>query len=72
MIGGEGMSNSGPNVPGPDIGRADLWGKSVGLVGCGFMGRRLLELLRPFQTTVFVYDPYLPAEAGPSSLPIRI
>ena len=26
--------------------------------------RRLLALLRPFETTVYVYDPYLPAEAA--------
>jgi phosphoglycerate dehydrogenase-like enzyme len=36
----------------------------VGLIGCGFIGRRLLELLRPFQTEVFVFDPYLPPEAA--------
>ncbi|MEZ4673615.1 MAG: hydroxyacid dehydrogenase [Caldilineaceae bacterium] len=39
-----------------------LTGKRVGLIGCGHMGRRLLELLRPFQVDVWVYDPYLPRE----------
>lgn len=38
--------------------------KDVGLVGCGFMGRRLLDLLKPFRCSVFVYDPYLPPEAA--------
>ncbi len=39
-----------------------LTGKRVGLIGCGHMGRRLLELLRPFQVELWVYDPYLPRE----------
>jgi phosphoglycerate dehydrogenase-like enzyme len=67
MIGGG--SGPGDMTPGRDphvdtLGREDLWGKSVGLIGCGFIGRRLLELLRPFQTEVFVFDPYLPPEAA--------
>ena len=60
MTGGEGFDRG----KGGNLGQEDLWGKDVGLVGCGFMGRRLLELLRPFQTNVFVYDPYLPAETA--------
>ena len=47
-----------------ELGQEDLWGKDVGLVGCGFMGRRLLDLLKPFQCSVYVYDPYLPREAA--------
>jgi len=39
-----------------------LTGKRVGLIGCGHMGRRLIELLRPFQVEIWVYDPYLPRE----------
>jgi len=42
--------------------QGELWGKRVGLIGCGHMGRRLMKLLQPFQTEVFVYDPYLPRE----------
>jgi phosphoglycerate dehydrogenase-like enzyme len=42
--------------------QGELWGKRVGLIGCGHMGRRLMEFLRPFQTEIFVYDPYLPRE----------
>lgn len=39
-----------------------LTGKRVGLIGCGHMGRRLLQLLRPFSVEIWVYDPYLPRE----------
>ena len=42
--------------------RGELWGKRVGLIGCGHMGRRLMKLIAPFQTEIFVYDPYLPRE----------
>ncbi len=42
--------------------QGELWGKRVGLIGCGHMGRRLMSFLRPFQTDIFVYDPYLPQE----------
>jgi len=40
----------------------ELTGRTVGLIGCGIIGRRLLELLEPFRTTIFVYDPYVPRE----------
>lgn len=42
--------------------QGELWGKRVGLIGCGHMGRRLMKLMAPFQTDIFVYDPYLPRE----------
>ena len=32
----------------------------MGLIGCGHVGRRLIELLRPFRVNIQVYDPYLP------------
>lgn len=35
----------------------------IGLVGLGTIGRRLLELLRPFHCRVHVYDPYVAPEA---------
>ena len=37
-----------------------LTGKRVGLIGGGHMGRRLIKLLRPFETEIWVHDPYLP------------
>lgn len=47
-----------PNIPPGQ----DLTGKTVGLVGCGTIGKKLVELLQPFQCQILVYDPYLPAE----------
>ena len=40
----------------------ELTGKRVGLVGCGHVGQRLVELLAPFRVDLKVHDPYLPAE----------
>lgn len=40
----------------------ELSGRTVGLIGCGIIGRRLLELLEPFHTDTFVHDPYVPRE----------
>ena len=47
-----------------DVGyrNGELTGKTVGLIGCGIIGRRLLELLEPFRCTIFVHDPYVPRE----------
>ena len=39
-----------------------LYGKRVGLIGCGHMGRRLIKLLQGFAVEIWVYDPYLPPE----------
>ena len=39
-----------------------LTGRRVGLIGCGHIGRRLVEFLRPFKVEIWVHDPYLPAE----------
>lgn len=57
-----------------DVVRAQKWGVSetrrgtlagtrVGIYGCGVIGRRFVELLRPFGAEIRVYDPY--AEAIP-------
>jgi len=37
------------------------FGKTVGLVGASRVGRRVIELLRPFDLAVQVHDPYLTA-----------
>lgn len=36
------------------------YGSTVGLVSLGLIGRRVLELLKPFDLKVLAYDPYLP------------
>lgn len=38
----------------------ELTGKTVGLVGCGYIGRRLLELLAPFHCDILAFDPHVP------------
>ena len=38
--------------------------KTVGLVGASRIGRRVAELLRPFDFDVLVYDPYLASEVA--------
>ncbi len=40
----------------------ELTGRTVGLIGCGIIGRRLLELLEPFRCRVLIHDPYVPRE----------
>jgi phosphoglycerate dehydrogenase-like enzyme len=39
-------------------------GKVVGLVGASRVGRKLIELLRPFELAVLVYDPHLDHEGA--------
>lgn len=36
-----------------------LFGKTLGLLGCGNLGRALLPLLRPFSSRLLVHDPWL-------------
>jgi phosphoglycerate dehydrogenase-like enzyme len=38
----------------------ELTGRRVGLIGCGYIGRRLLELLQPFHCDILAFDPYAP------------
>jgi phosphoglycerate dehydrogenase-like enzyme len=42
-----------------DPAERELTGLSVGIVGLGQVGRRLAELLRPFQVDLHVVDPYV-------------
>jgi D-3-phosphoglycerate dehydrogenase len=41
---------------------AELAGKRVGMIGFGHVARHLVELLRPFQVSVRVFDPFAPRE----------
>lgn len=43
--------------------QASLFGAEIGLVGLGAVGRKLLDLLSPFGCKVYVYDPFISADA---------
>lgn len=47
------------------------FGALVGLLGCGAIGSKVVELLRPYDLTVCVYDPYLPNDRA-EALGVRI
>jgi phosphoglycerate dehydrogenase-like enzyme len=36
-----------------------LRGKTLGVIGCGNLGRELIPMLRPFQGEILAYDPWL-------------
>jgi len=40
----------------------ELTGRKVGLIGCGHVGQRLIELLAPFRVDLLVCDPYVPED----------
>lgn len=42
----------------------ELTGLTVGLIGLGHVGRRLIELLAPFRCRVLVHDPFVPKEVA--------
>jgi phosphoglycerate dehydrogenase-like enzyme len=37
-----------------------LRGETIGLIGCGNLGRALIPLLQPFRPRLLIYDPWLP------------
>jgi phosphoglycerate dehydrogenase-like enzyme len=50
------------NTQNIDFVNGTLSGRRVGLVGCGHVGQRLVELLAPFKVDLKVHDPYLSDE----------
>jgi D-3-phosphoglycerate dehydrogenase len=61
LIGGDEFRRS-TDDPGYRLG--ELTGRSVGLIGLGHIGRRLIELLAPFRCPVLAYDPYVAREVA--------
>ena len=59
LIGGEEFRRSKDD---PGYRTGELTGQTVGLIGLGHIGRRLIELLEPFHCTLLVHDPYVPKE----------
>jgi D-3-phosphoglycerate dehydrogenase / 2-oxoglutarate reductase len=49
----------------------ELYGKGLGLVGFGRIGRRLAELAAPFGMHVTVFDPFLAGEVPPGITRVR-
>ncbi|MDT0342447.1 hydroxyacid dehydrogenase [Streptomyces litchfieldiae] len=57
-----------PNLVRADIGNV---GRRVGIIGASRIGRRVIELLRPFDFDVVLHDPYVD-EAGAAALGVRL
>lgn len=60
LIGGEVLFKTGQDRVNDFGWNGELTGRRVGLIGCGYIGRRLLELLAPFDCDIYAYDPYAP------------
>jgi D-3-phosphoglycerate dehydrogenase len=59
MIDGEIITQESKRAD-PGFLRGELTGKRVGLIACGHIGRRLLELIQPFRCSILVHDPHAP------------
>jgi phosphoglycerate dehydrogenase-like enzyme len=65
LIAGGWPERRGNRAPEPGtFERFELTGKRVGLIGLGIIGRRLVQLLQPFQCTISAHDPYVPKEVA--------
>lgn len=38
------------------------YGANIGIIGCGAIGSKVVELLKPYKLNVFIYDPYISDE----------
>jgi len=47
---------------------AELFGKTLGIVGYGRVGRRLKEIVAPLKMKIFAYDPYVSSEMMPADV----
>ncbi|TXL90281.1 hydroxyacid dehydrogenase [Streptomyces sp. IB2014 016-6] len=47
-----------------ELGGAGNYRRTVGIVGASRIGRRVIELLRPFDLDVLLYDPYVSADGA--------
>ena len=45
-----------------DLKGSELWGKTVGIIGLGAVGREVAKRLRGFDTDLIVHDPYLSSD----------
>ena len=60
MEGSETWANAGNE----EFVNGELTGRKVGLIGCGHVGQRLIELLGPFRVDLKVCDPYMREETA--------
>lgn len=63
------LANKGALFP-RDLRSIGNVGKRIGVIGASHIGRRLIELLRPFELEVIVFDPYL-ADADADALCVQ-
>jgi phosphoglycerate dehydrogenase-like enzyme len=62
IVGADRLFRAGKEIYGRQSNQSSflLYGKPVGIIGFGSLGRGLLKLLKPFECRVLVHDPWLP------------